>query len=1093
MTRILLIFLGFSILASCDQKQEKGVFELLDPQVTGVTFRNDIYNTEKFNIFNYRNFYNGGGVAAGDINNDGLPDLLFTANMGSNKLYLNKGNFQFEDITEKAGIAETDRWSTGVVMADINADGWLDIYVCNAGYQKGISTENALFINNGDLTFSEKAAEYGLNDDGYTTHAAFFDYDKDGDLDAYILNNSFIPVNTLNYANNRDMRAQDWPVKDFMKGGGDKLLRNDEGKFADVSESAGIYGSLIGFGLGITVGDVNNDNWPDMYVSNDFFEKDYLYINQQDGTFKEELEERIGHTSMASMGADLADLNQDGEPEIFVTDMLPASEQRLKTTASYENHYIYSLKQERGFYHQFMQNTLQLNNGDGTFSEVAQFAGVAKSDWSWGALMFDANNDGLTDIYVCNGIRHDVIDQDFIDFFADELSQKMALSGKKESIDKILEKMPSVPVVNSFFLNKGHLKFKEESNSFGFREPSFSNGAVYADFDNDGDLDLAVNNINAEAFIYQNTTDSAYHYLKVKLEGEGNNTRAVGSRIFIYQQGKVLSQQLIPTRGFQSSTDYTMTFGLGESGKIDSLKVLWPDDRQTIHGSSVGDTTLTFRMADANSHWQKTRTNAKPIFSEVVSPFEAHIENEYQDYYLEKNLPFKLSAEGPKSAVADLNGDNIDDIIIAGAKDQLTKVYLGASNGAYREIDEPAFSRFIPFEDTALEIFDADGDGDNDLYIGSGGNEYAQGAVELMDRLYLNNGTGQFAMASRALPMTGLNTATVNAQDIDGDGDLDLFVGIRSIPQEYGQIPPAFLLINDGNGKFTDQSARISPDFAQMGMVSEARWTDLNGDKINDLVIIGDWMSPKSYINENGILKRNDNDGLQNHNGFWSALEVSDIDNDGDIDLILGNMGENFAYQVDKEHPFRLWINDFDGNGTIDKVFTKTIDGKDMPVFLKRDITEQFPALKTSNLKHAEYASKTVQDLFDKSLLKQGIRNEVNTLKSIIALNDGKGHFTIIELPEDTQYSCINAITSADINHDGLPDFVLGGNSSQMIPQFGTLDACRGQLLINDHGTLRSEKWSGLNLRGEVREIRRLSENQILVLFNNAKPKLYQF
>ena len=539
--RFLFLF-PFLLFFSCKNNQE-GLFHLLPSNKTGITFKNDIVDSDAFNIFNYRNFYNGGGVASGDINNDGLPDLLFTANMGSNKLYLNKGNLTFEDITEKAGIAEATKWSTGVVMVDINADGLLDIYICNAGYKKGISTENALFINNGDLTFTEKAKEYGLNEDGYTTHTAFFDFDKDGDLDAYILNNSFIPVNTLNYANNRDIRAKDWPVKDFMKGGGDKLLRNENGKFIDVSEEAGIYGSLIGFGLGITIGDVNNDSWLDMYISNDFFEKDYLYINQQDGTFKEDLENRIGHTSMASMGADMADLNHDGLPEIFVTDMLPRDETRLKTTASYENHYTQELKRKRGFYNQFIQNSLQLNNGDGTFSEISQYAGVPASDWSWGALMFDADNDGQTDIYVSNGIRHDVIDQDFIDFFANELNQKMALSGKKESIDKILEQMPTVPIVNSFFHNNGVLKFTEEGKTFGFIEPSFSNGATYADLDNDGDLDLVVNNINQECFVYENQSSKKNHYVKVKLKGDKLNTFAIGAKIDIYAGNQLFSQQ----------------------------------------------------------------------------------------------------------------------------------------------------------------------------------------------------------------------------------------------------------------------------------------------------------------------------------------------------------------------------------------------------------------------------------------------------------------------------------------------------------------------------------------------------------------------
>jgi hypothetical protein len=1097
MKKFFLLVLAFAVLLSCKKEPDTGIFELLESETTGIDFRNAIYNTETFNIFNYRNFYNGGGVAAGDINNDGLPDLLFTANMGSNKLYLNKGNFQFEDITEKAGISEADKWSTGVVMADINADGLLDIYVCNAGYQKGVSTENALFINNGDLTFTNRAAEYGLNEDGYTTHAAFFDYDKDGDLDVYILNNSFIPVNSLNYANNRELRAPDWQVKDYLKGGGDKLLKNENGKYIDVSEEAGIYGSLIGFGLGVTVGDINNDNWPDIYISNDFFEKDYLYINQQNGTFREELEERIGHTSLASMGADMADINQDGRPEIFVTDMLPATERRLKTTASFENHYIYSLKQERGFYHQFMQNTLQLNNGDGIFSEIAYFSGVAKSDWSWGALMFDADNDGLTDIYISNGILHDVIDQDFIDFFAHELSQKMALTGKKESIDKILEKMPSTPIVNSFFHNKGQLKFSEEGEKFGFTKPGFSNGAVYVDLDNDGDLDLVTNNINDEASVYRNRTnlDKSRHYLKIKLKGEGKNPGAIGSQVFIYQKDKVFAQQLIPSRGYQSGTDYVLTFGLGESTAVDSIKIIWPNDRMTFETPAGVDQLLVFDIKDTKQIWKPLRKQENRLLKEVIHSFEPHRENNYQDYYLEKNMPFKLSAEGPKAAIGDLNGDGVEDIIIAGAKGELTRTYFGMKNGTFREQVQEEFKKTALLEDTALELFDADGDGDLDLYIGTGGNEYPKGAAELADFLFLNNGKGVFTASKNAMPSSGFNTSVVKSADINGDGKPDLFVGLRSIPQQYGEIPPSFILINTGEGRFTDQTLAMAPELSVTGMVTDARWTDIDKDGKPELVVIGDWMHPKIFKNSSGKLKSVQNTGLENQKGFWSALEIADLDNDGDLDLIFGNMGENFAYNIDSTHPFSLWINDFDKNGTRDKVFSKTVDGRNMPVFLKRDITEQFPTLKTSNLKHAEYAERSIEDLFDKSLLKPAFLQEINTLKSIVAINDGSGQFTIQELPKEVQLSSVNAIASVDLNKDGLPDLVFGGNTSQMIPQFGRLDACLGKILLNKGGNQFDVKTgsAGLNIRGEIREIRLFSLNRILVLLNNEKPRMYSY
>ncbi|HRN55315.1 MAG TPA: CRTAC1 family protein [Agriterribacter sp.] len=593
---------------------------------TGIDFFNNIHNTKDFNIFSYRNFYNGGGVAIGDINNDGLADIFFTANMGSNKLYLNKGNWHFEDISKRAGIEESEDWSTGVVLVDINNDGWLDIFVCTAGYRDGRLPECKLFINNHDLTFQESAAAYGLtNRGGYTTHAAFFDYDMDGDLDCFIINNSFIPVNTLNYANKRNLRAADWPVADFLKGGGDRLLRNDDGKFTDVSKEAGIYGSLISFGLGATVGDVNGDHYPDIYVSNDFFERDYLYINQKNGTYKDELENRVQHTSLASMGADLADINNDGLPDIFTTDMLPYEDKRIKTTTSFESYDMYHLKEKSGFYHQFTQNTLQLNSGVGKLYETAHFSGVAASDWSWGGLVFDADNDGWNDIFVCNGIYHDVTNLDFINFFANDMIQKMVLTGKKEEIESIINKMPSVPISNKVFRNNGDLTFKDAGNEWGLNQPSFSNGSAYGDLDNDGDLDLVTNNVNGPAFIYRNNAGAQKnnHYIAVTLKQSGKNTFAVGSSIRVFSGEKIYMREVIPTRGFQSSVDYKNIIGLGNS-KPDSMMIIWPDRTYSMYYDPAVDTTYNITKP---LHTQKalplagsTATLLKP----VASSFDKH-------------------------------------------------------------------------------------------------------------------------------------------------------------------------------------------------------------------------------------------------------------------------------------------------------------------------------------------------------------------------------------------------------------------------------------------------------------------------------------
>ncbi len=1072
----------------------------MDKSETGIDFINKIENTDDGNIFNYRNFYNGGGVAVGDINNDGLSDVFFTANMGSNKLYLNKGDFKFDDITQKAGVAETDKWNTGVVMVDVNADGWLDIYVCNAGYRKFTKKQtNALFINNKDLTFTESAAQYGLDEGGYTTHAAFFDYDLDGDLDCYILNNSFIPVNTLDYANDRNLRAEDWAVKDFLKGGGDKLMRNDDGHYKDVSKEAGIYSSLIGFGLGVTVGDVNNDNYPDIYVSNDFYEKDYIYINQKNGKFSEEVEQRTKHISLASMGADMGDVNNDGFPEIITTDMLPRSEYRLKTTTSFDNHYVYKLKEDRGFYHQFQQNSLQLNNQDGTYSEVGNYAGVAASDWSWGALIFDVDNDAYNDIYVCNGVYNDVIDQDFIDFFADE-ADAMKASGVKKSYKSIIDKMPSVPIPNNFFHNTKTLKFEEKAEEFGLATPSFSNGATYADLDNDGDLDLVVNNVNMDCFIYRNKTDKKAeknHYFKLNLKGEGKNTFGIGSKADVYANGMVQTRSVIPSRGFQSSTEYTLVYGLGTSTKIDSVRITWADMRVSVIKNPKIDQLLTVSIKDAKIVKTLPQNfTSKGIFENVNSTFDKHQEDEYFDFYQEKNLPALLSKEGPKAAIGDVNGDGLEDVYIGGAKNQAGQLYLQTVSG-FKKSPQKEFEKFINIEQTAISFFDADKDGDLDLYVGNGGNEVEYGRGELMDKLYVNNGKGSFTLDNGAIPLNTTNTAVVAPYDFDGDGDIDLFVGSRSQPMQYGLSPSSFLYENDGKGKFTDITAKVSADLTTLGMVRDAYWEDVNGDKKKELIVVGDWMSPTIFTVKGKTLQKLET-GLEEMTGFWGALQVQDVDNDGDNDLIMGNMGENFTLKASTEAPLKIWVKDFDSNGSIDKIMTKTIEGKDVTVFLKKEMAEQFPLLKKQILKHVDYAQKSLSDLFPADILEGAVVKSIKSCKSVVALNDGKGKFTTVDLPETIQLSCINAIACYDLNKDGLKDLVMGGNYTGFIPQLGAIDASRGNVLINKgKGSFKAltNQESGFLMNGEVKQISPLmiqGKTNFIALINNDVPKVFK-
>jgi len=1097
----IIIILCLCILTCCNTKNDQPgnlLFTQMDSLVTGVSFNNIIIETENINPLQYESSYSGGGVAIGDFNQDGLDDIYFTGNVVQNKLFLNKGNFKFEDCTMTSGVQGHGGWKTGVSSVDINGDGFLDIYVCRSGDMPGELRANELFINkgndkNGVPIFNEEAKIFGLADSAFSIQSAFLDYDKDGDLDMVLINNCPIRFNNLDETSIKNLLDIDDPLT------GVEIYKNDSGYFRNSSKISGIKQSRLNYSLGVSIADINKDGWPDIYISNDYLAPDYLYINKKNGTFSDSIAEMLSYTSHYSMGNDIADINNDGWEDILTLDMLPEDNNRQKILFAGDNYELFDLKERSGLHAQYMRNMLHLNNGDGSFSEIGQLAGISNTDWSWAPLFADLDMDGYKDLFITNGYVRDYTNMDFLKYMGEHLRD---LNGNitKTTLLELVKTMPASKVSNYAFKNSNGSKFVDVGRNWGLSNNSNSNGASYADLDNDGDLDLVVNNINSNCLIYRNNADTLLNknYLRIKLIGENRNTLGIGSAISVYTAQLHQFQQQLLSKGFQSSVSSALLFGIDNFPIIDSVIILWPSGKEQKMYNIAANSEIKAYEKDAKYSAKNETVKINAVLAEIKSPVEFnHIENYVNDFKRQPLLINSLSYSGPCISKGDVDGDKKEDMYIGGAAGQPASIFIQAKNGSFLLSNQPSVKSDSLYEDVASVFLDTDNDHDLDLFVCSGGyDNFLPNDKYLNSRIYYNDGKGQFKRSESSLPDIKGPAGCVAAADINGDGAIDLFIGGRGIPGSYPQASLSYILINDGKGNFSDKSSEIAPSISQAGMFTDAAFCDMNNDNAPDLITVGEWMPIKIWINSEGILVDKSSDYLEmNYSGWWNKLIVDDINADGKPDLIIGNFGLNSQCKASEKEPMDLYYKDFDSNGSLDPIFCFYIQGKSYPYLSRDEVLEQMSIMRTRFPDYKTYADAQLDNIFTPEEFKNVKNLKTNTLESICLLSTAQSRYKASPLPIEAQYSPVYGMQLVDCNNDGVKDLILGGNVSHTRLKLGRNLANFGMLFIgNRDGEFKymSQKLSGLNVSGEVRFITTLPNKLVLFGRNNNSLTAYK-